>query len=79
MNRGDLQQPVDVVIVGAGAAGGVFAATLARAGKSIHILEAGPPWTRDDLVPGVAPPAAGDRRGRLGAGLSRQEASSKPR
>ena len=50
MNRGDLQQPVDVVIVGAGAAGGVFAATLARAGKSIHILEAGPPWTRDDLV-----------------------------
>ena len=45
-----IQQPVDVVIVGAGAAGGVFAAVLARAGKSVRILEAGPPWTRDDLV-----------------------------
>jgi len=41
---------VDVVIVGGGPAGAVLAATLARAGKSVTILEAGPPWTLNDLV-----------------------------
>jgi choline dehydrogenase-like flavoprotein len=42
--------PVDVVIVGAGAAGVVYAAKLASAGKSVVILEAGPPWTMGDLI-----------------------------
>lgn len=41
---------VDVVIVGAGAAGSVYAAELARAGKRVTVLEAGPAWTLDDLV-----------------------------
>lgn len=35
---------VDVVIVGAGAAGGVLAAELAEAGMSVVVLEAGPFW-----------------------------------
>lgn len=41
---------VDVVIVGAGAAGSVYAAELARAGRRVVVLESGPPWTLDDLV-----------------------------
>jgi choline dehydrogenase-like flavoprotein len=41
---------VDVVIVGAGAAGSVYAAELARAGKRVIVLEAGPAWTLDDLI-----------------------------
>jgi choline dehydrogenase-like flavoprotein len=43
-------EKVDVVIVGAGAAGAVFAAVLVRAGKKIVILERGPDWQLDDLV-----------------------------
>src|SRR5580704_1475208 len=40
----------DVVIVGAGAAGSVIAASLSRAGKKVIILEVGPPWSSQDLV-----------------------------
>jgi choline dehydrogenase-like flavoprotein len=41
---------VDVVIVGGGAAGAVLAARLAEAGKTVVILEAGPPLALGDLV-----------------------------
>lgn len=41
---------VDILIVGAGAAGCVYAATLAQAGKSVKVLEAGPGWESEDLV-----------------------------
>ena len=41
---------VDVVIVGAGAAGCMFAAKLAVAGKSVVVLEAGPAWQTKDLI-----------------------------
>ncbi len=44
------QPRVDVAIVGAGAAGCLFAERLAKAGKSVIVLEAGPAWTLDDLV-----------------------------
>lgn len=40
---------VDVVIVGAGAAGSVYAAVLAESGKSVRVLEGGPPRRLDDL------------------------------
>ncbi|HJP36070.1 MAG TPA: GMC family oxidoreductase [Gammaproteobacteria bacterium] len=40
---------VDIVIVGAGAAGSVFAATLAEAGRSVLVLEGGKARTLDDL------------------------------
>src|SRR6186713_1765542 len=43
------QPMVDVVIVGAGAAGAVFAAILAEAGKSVVILERGPDRTLSHL------------------------------
>jgi choline dehydrogenase-like flavoprotein len=43
-------EAVDVVIVGAGAAGCLYAAELARAGKRVMVLEAGPAWTLDDLI-----------------------------
>lgn len=43
-------EKVDVVIVGAGAAGCVHAATLASAGKSVRVLEAGPAWQESDMV-----------------------------
>lgn len=39
----------DVVIVGAGAAGNLFAALLAEAGKSVIVLDPGPAWKTDDL------------------------------
>ncbi len=39
----------EVVIVGAGAAGSVYAAILAEAGKSVTVLEGGPPWQLTDL------------------------------
>lgn len=40
----------EVVIVGAGAAGNLFAALLAEAGRSVIVLDPGPAWKTDDLV-----------------------------
>lgn len=43
-------EAVDVVIVGAGAAGGVYADRLSRAGRKVVLLEAGPPRELGDLI-----------------------------
>ena len=43
-------EKADVVIVGAGASGSVFAAVLAKAGRKVVVLEAGPDWKLSDLV-----------------------------
>jgi choline dehydrogenase-like flavoprotein len=43
-------EKIDVVIVGAGAAGSTYAAVLTRAGKKVVLLEQGPDWKHSDLV-----------------------------
>jgi choline dehydrogenase-like flavoprotein len=43
-------EKVDVVIVGAGASGAAFASVLAKGGKKVVLLEAGPDWQLSDLI-----------------------------
>lgn len=45
-----MDEKVDVAIVGAGAAGALFAARLAGQGRKVIVLEAGPAWEMKDLV-----------------------------
>lgn len=40
----------EIAIVGAGAAGSLLAARLARAGRKVIVLESGPPWRTTDLI-----------------------------
>ena len=44
-----VDEEIDVVIVGSGAAGSIYAAKLAAAGKNVKVLEAGPAWTEGSL------------------------------
>ena len=43
-------EKVDIVIVGAGASGSVYASVLAKAGKKVVLLETGPDWELSDLI-----------------------------
>jgi len=43
-------EKVDLVIVGAGASGSVFASVMAKAGKKVVLLESGPDWQLGDLI-----------------------------
>jgi len=49
MIRQHEQDRIDAVIVGAGAAGNLYAAVLAEAGKSVLVLDPGPDWKAADL------------------------------
>lgn len=44
------KEKVDVLIVGAGASGSVYASVLAKAGKNVLMLEQGPDWELADLI-----------------------------
>ncbi len=43
-------EKVDVVIVGAGASGSVYASVLAKAGKKVVVMDNGPDWQLTDLI-----------------------------
>jgi choline dehydrogenase-like flavoprotein len=43
-------EKVDIVIVGAGASGSVYASVLAKAGKKVVLLDSGPDWQLSDLI-----------------------------
>src|SRR5258708_36376642 len=48
---GDMaNEKVDVVIVGAGASGSVYASVLAKAGQKVVLLDNGPDWQLQDLI-----------------------------
>src|SRR5438094_9777653 len=48
---GDMaNEKVDVIIVGAGASGSLFASVLSKAGKKVVLLESGPDWQMSDLI-----------------------------
>ena len=48
--RGDLRDEAEVVVVGSGPCGAVVAKELAEAGRSVVLLEEGPPFTPEDFV-----------------------------
>lgn len=43
-------EKVDVVIIGAGASGSVYASVLAKGGKKVVLLESGPDWQLSELI-----------------------------
>ena len=45
-----LPKRTDAVIVGAGAAGNLYAAVLAESGKSVLVLDPGPAWKSADVI-----------------------------
>ncbi|UCE87034.1 MAG: NAD(P)-binding protein, partial [Deltaproteobacteria bacterium] len=47
---GDLRESADVCVIGSGAGGAVAAAELARAGRSVVVLEQGAHWTKSDFT-----------------------------
>ena len=49
-HRAIFSERADAVVVGGGAMGSIWAERLARAGKSVVVLEAGPGWKVDDLA-----------------------------
>ena len=70
------QEKVDVVIVGAGPSGAVFADVLARAGKKVVVLEFGPDWDMKEFVSSEIWAQAPQARAALRA---RRPAQSRPR